>query len=30
MNTKLRGALEWIAFVAVVTMVWLWVPFSGA
>lgn len=29
MNPKLRSALEWLAFLAVVTLVWVLVPYSA-
>jgi len=29
MNPKLRGALEWLAFLAVVMLVWVLVPYPA-
>jgi hypothetical protein len=29
MNPKLRGVLEWLAFVAVVMLVWVLVPYPA-
>jgi hypothetical protein len=29
MNPKLRVVLEWLAFLAVVTLVWVWVPYPA-